>query len=786
MVLALIFSAPGCTVEVNKAVSDPNPASDSVSVAGRGITAGDFAPGSWGIYWYLCGSDLESKYGCATMDLQEMIEVTLPENVTAVIQTGGAAQWQNKVVDHGALERYVYTGNELVRTESLPLASMGDPNTLADFLYYCNENYPAEKQAVILWDHGGGSLIGMELDELHDYDNLTLPGFRAAMEAVPAVSGAYELVGLDACLMATVDMVEILNGKAHYYVASEESEPGLGWDYTGLFSTLAQDPSIDGAGLGRAICDSYYSACDQYGMAGEVTLSVIDLSRADALLAAYEAVGDEALLLAVTEKQPYFSEFGRAAFDSETYGDGQFEMVDLGDLVKNAGNLLPQNGKALLDALNDCVVYQVKGPYRASASGLSCYYNFSGSPLSTELFRVLETNKPFGYYHDYAISGELSDEAQDYIKGLAENTGEPGPVIGPLPSTEEMNLNGFPVSMGESGHWQLELGPELSSNLAAVFVKLMYVNPTNEGGEGFRAVFGTGHDLTADFENGVFIEEFADTWGSIDGINVYMEPVGAGPGYVLYAVPVLLNAEEHVLHVGYTYGSGSEGKYEILGAWKAGDEKTGAASKTLKKLKPGDMLEPLFPIMLQNDNGEWFIDEPPMPLGSVTVNEDTSFYARTVGNGYFALFFEMIDYAGNSYLSSQASFRVREGRIERLPDGIKPATDATLPPGSIMGHYVQQRSFYHDGREEELFYYTVIVPADDYIEMANALGIPNGAAGDQTEGDGYTIMIYSDTFDLAPYAGMTQVYFTGTYFEGDTIYHRRDIVFRVESITEVW
>ncbi len=37
--------------------------------------------GSWSIYWYLCGSDLESGGGFATGDLSELMEVQLPENV---------------------------------------------------------------------------------------------------------------------------------------------------------------------------------------------------------------------------------------------------------------------------------------------------------------------------------------------------------------------------------------------------------------------------------------------------------------------------------------------------------------------------------------------------------------------------------------------------------------------------------------------------------------------------------------------------------------------------------
>ncbi|MBQ5758777.1 MAG: hypothetical protein IIV92_01465 [Schwartzia sp.] len=45
---------------------------------------------TWVVYWYLCGSDLESNYGAASLDLQELSQVNLPPNVKFVIETGGS------------------------------------------------------------------------------------------------------------------------------------------------------------------------------------------------------------------------------------------------------------------------------------------------------------------------------------------------------------------------------------------------------------------------------------------------------------------------------------------------------------------------------------------------------------------------------------------------------------------------------------------------------------------------------------------------------------------------
>ena len=132
------------------------------------VSANDETEETWAVYWYLCGSDLESQCGCATEDLSEMVEVSLPENVTVVVETGGATEWQNETVDPSCLERYVYQDEELSFVDSVPSASMGEASTLADFLDFCSTNYPADHTAVIFWDHGSGSASGVSFDEIYD------------------------------------------------------------------------------------------------------------------------------------------------------------------------------------------------------------------------------------------------------------------------------------------------------------------------------------------------------------------------------------------------------------------------------------------------------------------------------------------------------------------------------------------------------------------------------------------------------------------------------------------
>ena len=261
-----------------------------LTACGSDTSAEDSGDGSWAVYWYLCGSDLETNHGCATADLNEMLEVPLPENVNVIIETGGAAQWQNDQVDPSKLQRWLYNSEGLSLIEEQDTANMGDASTLEDFLSFAYDNYPADHIAVTFWNHGGGSVSGAAFDELHDLDSLDLAEMYQAFDAVwpaDADDPALDLVGFDTCLMGTVDVASVFRSFAKYLVASEEVEPGNGWLYSGWLGALAQNTGMDGKALGTAICDSYYEGCEAAGTQDQVTLSLTDLSKVGDLLDAY-------------------------------------------------------------------------------------------------------------------------------------------------------------------------------------------------------------------------------------------------------------------------------------------------------------------------------------------------------------------------------------------------------------------------------------------------------------------------------------------------------------------
>lgn len=607
----------------------------------------------WAIYWYLCGSDLESNYGSATEDLSELMEAELPENVKIVIETGGSSQWQNETVEADYLERYVYSSEGFECVQQLDSANMGESSTLADFLEFCRDNYPAEHTAVIFWNHGGGSAGGVAFDELYGYDSLSLAEIYDAFDSVYELSEEnppLELVGFDACLMATVDTANAFSDIARYMVASEETERGNGWYYTGWVQALADNPQMDGAELGTVICDTYMEGCEMYGTEDETTLSVVDLGKIGAVLTAYDNMGKEALSYAC-EDPSFFSCFGRNAEYAENYGGntkdtGYTNMVDLRDLAENNRDILTDTCEDVIAALEDCVVYKVNGSYRQQAGGLSCYYSYDGNLSDFNIYSEIGASESFKYLYGYALSGSLSEAGQQYVEEMGYDE---VPEIATLETAEDSD---YPVYVNDDGYGVMELSMDTVNMLKGVYCQLAYFDEE----EDILLYLGRDNDINMDWENGVFTDNFRGVWGAIDGYLVYMDIIYEGEDYNLYSVPILLNGEEYQLHVVYDY---NEEDFQILGARKGLDD-NGMSDRNLVKLKPGDEITTLhYGGTLSGDDELELVE-----VDTFTVTEDTAFGEEDLGDGTFAMMFELVDARNESATSDVILFTVEDGEIQ--------------------------------------------------------------------------------------------------------------------------
>lgn len=610
------------------------------------------AADDWAIYWYICGSDLESDGAAATADLIELVETELPEGVKVVIEAGGTTEWQNKLFNANKTERYVYDHEDLKKIDSLNKANMGDSATLKEFLDYCTTNYPAKHEALIMWDHGGGPIWGIGKDLNYDDDSLTMAEFNDALSAAAGGTLSLDWIGFDACLMGSIDIAKICSNYADYMIASEESEPGCGWDYTGWTAALAKNPGISTEELGKVICDTFVTGCQASGDSDELTLSIVNLTKIDNLLNAYDQLGQEAMENAITDHS-FVSSFDRGAKAAENYGgntraQGYFNLIDLKDLIVNTQGILPNTSQAVLNAVDDFVVYSVNGPYRKNSSGISCYYSLNGDQEELQTYcSYFDNVNSVNHLYEYMLGGELSESAQEYLSEVGFEEYDDYDTTLAILDTEET----YPVYIDEDGYSVLEVDEETLYSLSEVNYELAYYDEDDDS----YIYLGFDNDLYADWDNGVFMDNFSGAWGTIDGHFVYMEIYYQDDEYVLYDVPILLNGEECSLDVAYDY---DEDEFYIIGVQYASDD-SGMANRSSISLQDGDEITTL--MYVGDADGE---DEPELvEFETFTVYEDSEFYLEEMGDGEFVMSFELVDVQNNYAYSDWIYITVEDGEI---------------------------------------------------------------------------------------------------------------------------
>lgn len=642
------------------------------------------APSNWAIYLYLCGSNLETEGAAATSDLNELFAVTLPEGVEVIFQTGGSNEWHNGA-DASARQIYRYSSEGLEQLESWEQANMGDPQTLVDFLYYCNTNYPAKNRMLLFWDHGGGTLGGVCNDEQFGMDSLSFDELELALSSYSGNEESntfYEIVGFDACLMANIDTAAIFDDYARYMVASQDVEPGTGWDYVGIAQALANNPQISGGELGRVICDTYYASMSPFSVK-TVTLSVVDLTRLDPLLQAYYQLGDEALINASIDQKEYLGAFGRVTHETENFfnseSTGYSNMMDLGDLALRGEQegLFSVSSRDVLNALDRCVVYQVAGSAHQRAQGLSLFYNYSGKSYALEDYLALSSNRGLNYFYVYNFTGNLTDEVVEYVRQVSERMVGQKVTPEPIDTSFMQSLEGHPLALGPDGQWQLNVGPELGGQLASVYMSQAWVSPgedevLDDVNDSLLGLYGFNGFFPKDFQNGVFTADFQADCIALGELPLFTEPINGGSeSELLYAAPVLINGVDYSLIISQ---SAETGAFTLLGATPPIDVSTNMAAKELYQLQPGDKVEAIMCFLLPEGQTDEITGTRlvPMPLGEITYDESAVIWSRPVygnsewdtGLAFYAVQFMMIDYAGNMYYSDSGVYQTLDGRVE--------------------------------------------------------------------------------------------------------------------------
>jgi hypothetical protein len=318
--------------------------------------------------------------------------------------------------------------DNLGKLNSRQIADIGEANmasgqTLVDFVTWAIKSYPADKYALILSDHGMGWPGGWSDPTAQDGrsniplesqlgDKLYLHELDDALGQIRSQTGLdkFELIGLDACLMGQLEVFTALEPYARYAVASEETEPSVGWAYTDFLQKLNQNPGMDGAQLGRLIVESYIEddqriadrlsledllsagspleglyGSSEFASSGQMalqmgqssTLAAVDLSKINALNSSlnglvfkFQAASQRDIASSRTYAQSYTSIFGSQVPPS---------YIDLGNFLqivkqKVGSSAVVQAADEALAALRQAVIAEKHGAQLPGSTGMAIYF----------------------------------------------------------------------------------------------------------------------------------------------------------------------------------------------------------------------------------------------------------------------------------------------------------------------------------------------------------------------------------------------------------------------------
>ena len=535
---------------------------------------------------YMCGTDLESQQGMATSDLKEMANATIGKNVNLIVYTGGCSNWRNNVISSSVNQIYrISDGKFECLEKNAGSASMVSPETLASFITYGKNNYPADRMCLILWDHGGGSVSGYGYDEKVGHNqSMTLAGINSALKKADV---KFDFIGFDACLMATVENGLMLGQYADYMIASEETEPGVGWYYTNWLTDLSKNTSMPTIQIGKKIADDFVAVCDRQCRGQATTLSVVDLAELQA------TIPDELKQFSIdTNELIQNKEYKQVSTArSKTREFAQQSKIDQIDLVDFAKNMGTAEGKSLAKALQGAVKYNKTGGSITHAYGLSIYFPYK---RANKVNQMVSTYQAIGMDEEYTrciqefasleVSGQVGAGTQ--ISGYGTNQNASGSLLGSLlgqgggytsysqGGLEELlgGLYGGSSSGGSTGSiLDLFMGRSMTAQKAAETIMEYHLDASQlkwqngkiilpaeqwamvtdvvknvfyDDGSGF---IDLGTDADFELSGNTLTDNFDGTWISIDRQPVayyYLNTIEDGESYVMSGyVPAILNGE---------------------------------------------------------------------------------------------------------------------------------------------------------------------------------------------------------------------------------------------------
>lgn len=286
-------------------------------------------------------------------------------------------------------------------------ADMGSYRTLADFVQWGSQNFPADHLAVVVWDHGSGALnvnsraaksgklrrgtpttVGVKkLTRGLSQDVQT--GSQIATQELPLglanTAQKIDALIIDCSLQGTTELAYDVRNSARILVASEESPPGTGYPYDAWLGFLQSTPASPGDCGANLITDTIAA----YPNETNITQAMTDLSKMDNVANALNSFGGS--LRNYTTSQANLIKTARQSaqfFDFIEYKD----LYHFADLIRTSGNLPNDLGQAAANVetsllgTSGAILMSAHDPngQEAKASGLSIFLPGPQTPSSVD------------------------------------------------------------------------------------------------------------------------------------------------------------------------------------------------------------------------------------------------------------------------------------------------------------------------------------------------------------------------------------------------------------------
>ena len=543
---------------------------------------------------YMCGTDLESRSKMGTMDLQEMLNASFGNDVNLLVYTGGCKGWQNTVVSSTTNQIWqIKDGKMACLEKDLGSVPMTDPDVFSGYIRWCAENYPASRYELILWDHGGGSVSGYGYDEkFASSGSMDLSGLDRALKDAGV---KFDFIGFDACLMATAETALTMAQYADYLIASEETEPGVGWYYTDWLTALGEDTSMPTIQMGQKIVDSFVDTCAQKCRGQSTTLSVVDLAELEATLP--DVLADFSRSTAKLIREQSYQTVSNARSGAREFApSSRIDQVDLVHLAKNLGT---KEGEALSKVLLSAVKYNRTSADMTNAYGLSIYFPYR---KSSSVDRAVSTFERIGM--DDAYTQCIRQFADVVDSGQAVSGGSDSPLPALLGMLGGAGSGGDDISAllaSVLGGRSLDMENANEYLTAHRFPDEALVWQTGEDGVPVLRLNEQQWGLVQDLELNLFYDDGEGgllgvnegTWLAVEGQPVayyHTATVDDGTSYAITGrVPVLHNGSRAELILTFDTERPQGYVAGVQTVYLNGE--TDTVAKSQSELQPGDTLE---------------------------------------------------------------------------------------------------------------------------------------------------------------------------------------------------